>query len=189
MVSKKLTIVGNTYKHYLTVSATVELSTNGKPEAEREIKRTAFRTHGITQNVPHAWNHAKRSARIGSRKTFRTRGITQNVPHAWNHAKRSARMESRKTFRTHGITENVPHAWNHAKRSIRMESRKTFRTHGITQNVPHAWNHAKRIPHDASANHKRIRSRIRTHGILALGVSRGIGVPCDFLVVSRSVGG
>ena len=88
MVSKKLTMVGTTYKHYLTVSATVEMSKNGKPEAEREIKRTA-------------------------------------------------------------------------------------------------WNHAKRIPNDASANG----SRIRTYGILALGVSRGIGVPCDFLVVSRSVGG
>ena len=102
-------------------------------------------------------------------------------------------MESRKTFRTRGITQNVPRAWNHAKHSARMESRKTFRTPGITQNVPHAWNHAKRsarIPHDASANHKRIRSRICTYGILALirNVTRYWGA-MRFLVVSRSVGG
>ena len=45
IVSKKLTVVGTTYKHYLRLSATVELSKNGKPEAESEIK------HGITQNA------------------------------------------------------------------------------------------------------------------------------------------
>ena len=51
MVSKKLTMVGTTYKHYLRLFATGDLSKNGKPEADTEIKRTAFRMHGITLNA------------------------------------------------------------------------------------------------------------------------------------------
>ena len=38
-------MVGTTYKHYLGLSATVELSKNSQPVAEREIKRNRKITH------------------------------------------------------------------------------------------------------------------------------------------------